>query len=233
VVRRVEEACARGERVFWVVPRIEAEDDDDEEDPLASANLRAEALTAALPARKVVVLHGSLRPEDKRAAMRAFRSGEAQVLVGTTVIEVGVDVPEATLMVIEDAERFGLAQLHQLRGRVGRGATPGRCILVHGEPLEGPAKGRLTAMCELSSGEEIARADLELRGAGDLGGTRQHGAEEELLFLEPGATYPWLERVEADALELLARDPALAAHPILASLVGRLGHVIAVREEAG
>jgi ATP-dependent DNA helicase RecG len=165
--------------------------------------------------------------------MRAFRSGEAHVLVGTTVIEVGVDVPEATLMVIEDAERFGLSQLHQLRGRVGRGSRPGACVLVHGEPLEGPAKGRLDAMTRLHDGEDVARADLELRGAGDLGGTRQHGAEEELLFLEAGARYPWIERLEADARALRERDPALAAHPVLASLVARLAHVIAVREEAG
>jgi ATP-dependent DNA helicase RecG len=228
----VDEACARAERVFWVVPRIEAEDDDDD-DPLASATHRAEALASALPGRKVVMLHGGMKADDKRAVMRAFRSGEAQVLVGTTVIEVGVDVPEATLMVVEDAERFGLAQLHQLRGRVGRGERPGACVLLHGEPLEGPAKGRLVAMTEMSTGEEIARADLDLRGAGDLGGTRQHGAEEELLFLDPGASYAWLERVEEDARALHATDPTLGSQPALASLVLRLGHVLAVREEAG
>src|SRR5690606_36898853 len=106
---------------------------------------------------------------EKRRVMSDFRAGEAEVLVGTTVIEVGVDVPQATLMVVEDAERFGLAQLHQLRGRVGRGARPGVCVLLHGEPLEGLARARLSALTELSSGEDVARADLELRGAGDLG----------------------------------------------------------------
>ena len=138
-------------------------------------------------------------------------------------------------MVIEDAERFGLAQLHQLRGRVGRGARPGACVLVHGEPLEGIARDRLVALTELESGEDIARADLELRGAGDLGGTRQHGVEEELLWLEPGATYRWLERVEQDARAIHAVDPALDAddHRVLGALTKRMGHVIAVREEAG
>ena len=167
--------------------------------------------------------------------MHAFRRGEADVLVGTTVVEVGVDVPDATLIVVEDAQRFGLAQLHQLRGRVGRGARPGHCVLLHAEPLEGLAKARLTALTELSTGEEVARADLELRGAGDLGGTRQHGAEDELLYLTQGVTYPWLERIEADARAIAAKDPALAAeeHRVLGSLVARFGHAIAVREEAG
>jgi ATP-dependent DNA helicase RecG len=157
------------------------------------------------------------------------------VLVGTTVVEVGVDVPDATLMVVEDAQRFGLAQLHQLRGRVGRGARPGQCILLHAEPLEGFARARLHALTELSTGEEIARADLELRGAGDLGGTRQHGAEEELLYLTQGVTYGWLERIEADARAIAASDPALARdeHRALGSLVAKVGQVIAVREEAG
>jgi ATP-dependent DNA helicase RecG len=202
---------------------------------MASAVEREEMLRVALPNARTVILHGAMNAADKRRAMQAFRSGEADVLVGTTVIEVGVDVPEATLMVVEDAERFGLAQLHQLRGRVGRGATPGRCVLLHSEPLDGLARERLVALTELSSGEEIAKIDLELRGAGDLGGTRQHGVEEELLWLEPGATYPWLARIEEDAKEMFAADPKLAAddHRVLSSLVKRMGHVIAVREEAG
>lgn len=238
VIARVEQACARGERVFWIVPRIEADaDDEEEDDPLASAVERRDLLEAALAAndRRVVILHGAMSAVEKRAAMQAFRRGDADVLVGTTVVEVGVDVPEATLMVVEDAQRFGLAQLHQLRGRVGRGSRPGACILLHGEPLEGFAKRRLTALTELSTGEEIARADLELRGAGDLGGTRQHGAEDELLYLAQGVTYPWLERIEADARAIASVDPELASdeHRVLGSLVARLGHAIAVREEAG
>jgi ATP-dependent DNA helicase RecG len=239
IIARVEEACARGERVFWIVPRIEADPDDeeDEDDPLATAVERRELLDRALGAngRKVVLLHGGMSAVDKRTTMHAFRSGAADVLVGTTVVEVGVDVPDATLIVVEDAQRFGLAQLHQLRGRVGRGARPGHCVLLHAEPLEGLAKARLTALTELSTGEEVARADLELRGAGDLGGTRQHGAEDELLYLTQGVTYPWLERIEADARAIAKSDPSLAAeeHRVLGSLVARFGHAIAVREEAG
>lgn len=239
VIARVEEHCARGERVFWIVPRIEADPDDDEDDddPLATAVERRESLAAALKAngRNVVLLHGGMSAVDKRETMQAFRRGDAEVMVGTTVVEVGVDVPEATLMIVEDAQRFGLAQLHQLRGRVGRGARPGTCILLHGEPLEGLAKARLTALGELSTGEEVARADLELRGAGDLSGTRQHGAEDELLYLVQGATYPWLERIESDARAIATVDPGLAneEHRVLGSLVARFGHVIAVREEAG
>lgn len=239
VIARVEAACARGERVFWIVPRIEADPDDEEgeQDPLATAVERRERLARWLApnGRNVVLLHGGMSAVDKRGAMRAFRSGEADVLVGTTVVEVGVDVPDATLIVVEDAQRFGLAQLHQLRGRVGRGARPGACILLHAEPLEGLAKRRLTALTELSTGEEVARADLELRGAGDLGGTRQHGAEDELLYLTQGVTYPWLERIEADARAIAAKDPTLATeeHRVLGSLVARFGHAIAVREEAG
>ena len=238
VIARVEQACARGERVFWIVPRIEADpDDEDDDDPLATAVERRELLAVALSdsKRNVMLLHGGMSAVDKRETMQAFRRGAADVLVGTTVVEVGVDVPEATLIVVEDAQRFGLAQLHQLRGRVGRGARPGQCILLHGEPLEGFAKARLTALTELSTGEEVARADLELRGAGDLGGTRQHGAEDELLYLTAGITYPWLERIEADARAIAKADPTLAAeeHRVLGSLVARFGHAIAVREEAG
>lgn len=240
VVERVDETSRRGERVFWVVPRIDPigdadEDDADDIDPMASAVEREEMLRVALPDARIVLLHGAMSAADKRSAMQAFRSGEADVLVGTTVIEVGVDVPEATLMVVEDAERFGLAQLHQLRGRVGRGARPGSCVLLHAEPLEGLARERLVALTELSSGEELAKVDLELRGAGDLGGTRQHGVEEELLWLEPGATHPWLARIEEDAKEMHVADPNLAAedHRVLSSVVKRMGHVIAVREEAG
>ena len=237
VIARVEEACARGERVFWIVPRIEPDPDDDEDDPLATAVERQAVLEGALAknARRVVLLHGGMSAERKRETMRAFRRGDASVLVGTTVVEVGVDVPEATLMVVEDAQRFGLAQLHQLRGRVGRGARPGHCILLHSQPLEGFAKARLRALTELQSGEEVARADLELRGAGDLSGTRQHGAEDELLYLAQGVTYGWLERIEADARSIAKNDPQLAHedHRVLGSLVARLGHAIAVREEAG
>lgn len=243
VVDRVIAAAKRGERVFWIVPRVEAVTEDeeggegDDDVPLTSAVERHAALEATLGRHglRAGILHGGMPGDAKRAAMRAFRAGDTDVLVGTTVVEVGVDVPEATLIVVENAERFGLAQLHQLRGRVGRGALPGTCILVHPEPLEGPAQARLGVLTRLSHGEDVARADLELRGAGDLGGTRQHGVEDELLYLLAGAPHPWLPRVEDDARAIRAADPKLAApeHAVLGSMVARLGHAIAVREDAG
>ncbi len=233
-------ACARGDRAFVVAPRIheptQDEDDDDREtDEGANATALFERLSEALTPHRVGLVHGGLSPDEKTRAMRAFRSGETLVLVGTTVVEVGVDVPQATLMVVCHAERFGLAQLHQLRGRVGRGAQPGRCVLVHGEPLDGLAESRLRALVRLERGIDIAKADLELRGAGDLGGTRQSGMEEELLYLDPAAPPPWLARIESDARAILAADPELAAeeHRALCLAVRRFAVAIAAREEAG
>jgi ATP-dependent DNA helicase RecG len=235
VIEDVRAACARGERVFFVSPRIEVTADDDEEDESAGAVARAAELSARLQGVTIALVHGGMRPEEKRRAMRAFRAGEAQVLVGTTVIEVGVDVPEATLMVVDHAERFGLAQLHQMRGRVGRGDVPGRCVLLHKAPLDDLARRRLHVLCTVSDGAAVARADLELRGAGDLSGTRQHGEPEGLLFLDPTSPPAWLAHVEDDARALLAGDPELTRpeHEALRLVVRRLGHNIAVREEAG
>ena len=195
VVEEIRARAGRGERVFFIAPRIEVTaDDDDDLDPSTGAIARAEELSKRLAPHVVALVHGAMRAEDKRRAMRAFRAGDAQVLVGTTVVEVGVDVPEATLIVVDHAERFGLAQLHQLRGRVGRGDVPGRCVLLHDADPGDLAKRRLNALCKLSDGAAIARADLELRGAGDLSGTRQHGAEEEdLLYLDPARPPPWLD----------------------------------------
>jgi ATP-dependent DNA helicase RecG len=183
----------------------------------------------------VGLVHGALSPEEKRLAMRAFRSGETQVLVGTTVVEVGVDVPEATLMVIDGAERFGLAQLHQMRGRVGRGERPGRCILLHDDSLAPLAEERLSAVCDSNDGAEIARADLKLRGPGDLGGTRQSGAEGELVFLDAADPPPWLARIEADARAILERDPKLSheEHRALALAAARFRVAMIAREDAG
>jgi ATP-dependent DNA helicase RecG len=237
VVRDVRDVVAREERAFVVAPRIEdsADDEDDEADTGAAAVALAESLAKTLAPARVALVHGALSADDKRRAMRAFRAGDAQVLVGTTVVEVGVDVPEATLMVVDGAERFGLAQLHQLRGRVGRGDRPGRCVLVHAERLDDRARARLEAIARLDRGIDVARADLELRGAGDLGGTRQSGVEEELLYLDPNEPPAWLARIEDDARALLARDPRLEApeHRALALMVKRLAVAMAVREEAG
>ena len=138
-------------------------------------------------------------------------------------------------MVVDAADRFGLAQLHQLRGRVGRGERPGACILLHDEPLLDLAHRRLKTLAGTTEGADIARADLELRGAGDLGGTRQSGIVEDFTWLNPSAPPPWIERVEADASAILAHDPKLEApeHRALALAVRRFAVAIAVREEAG
>jgi ATP-dependent DNA helicase RecG len=234
VFAQARAAIKRGERVFWVVPRIEAAEDDEDEDEAGTIEARAKALGRSLGKGSVGVIHGRMSGAEKRAAMQAFRAGDAPVLVGTTVVEVGVDVPEATLIVIEEAERYGLAQLHQLRGRVGRGARAGRCVLLHG-PLEGAARRRLEALVALDRGDDVAKADLELRGAGDLGGTRQHGEEDELVYLDPSATYPWLERLDADVRSIRAADPALerAEHRVLGAFVARFERAITAREEAG
>jgi ATP-dependent DNA helicase RecG len=234
VLTQAREACARGERVFFVCPRID-DDDDEEEEQQLGAVARAERLRGDLSPAAVVVVHGAMPPEHRVRAMRAFRRGEAQVLVGTTVVEVGVDVPEATLMVVEGAERFGLAQLHQLRGRVGRGARPGRCVLLHDEPLGDLAAQRLETLARTSDGADIARADLALRGSGDLGGTRQSGDALDFAWLDPGDPPRWIERVESDARALLARDAGLLApeHRALALAVRRFAVQLAVREEAG
>lgn len=241
VVTLAEAAADRGERVFWVVPRVEDTGEDEDVDELASMNERVKFLRDQLGGRFAPVgsIHGKMKPDEKRAAMAAFRAGDTRILVGTTVIEVGVDVPEATLIVIEDAEQFGLAQLHQLRGRVGRGDRRGECILLHADSLgdggSNLAHARLTRLCALANGDDVARADLELRGAGDLSGTRQHGADDAFLYLDESATYPWLERIEADARAIRAsdRELALPEHRTLGSLIAKLRRAIAVREEAG
>lgn len=234
VVAEVRAACARGERVLFVCPRIE-EDDEDDEDKESGVVARAERLSRALSPVRVVVVHGAMRARDRAEAMRALRRGDAQVLVGTTVIEVGIDIPEATLVVIDGAERFGLAQLHQLRGRVGRGERAGRCILLHDDAPSDLARRRLETIVDIRDGAEIARADLALRGAGDLGGTRQSGLAVDFEWLAPDDPPPWIDRIEADARAIVDRDPRLERpeHRALAQAVRRFARQIAVREEAG
>jgi ATP-dependent DNA helicase RecG len=171
VVARIVQACRDGRQVYWVCPLIE------ESDELRSqaAEETAASLAEALPDVKVGIVHGRMPPAKKDQAMLAFKACKIQLLVATTVIEVGVDVPNATLMVIENAERMGLAQLHQLRGRVGRGAEASTCVLLYRSPLSELARERLKVIRETNDGFEIARRDLELRGPGELLGTRQTG----------------------------------------------------------
>jgi len=161
------------------------------------------------PAIRVGLIHGRLKSDEKAATMDAFQRGEIQVLVATTVIEVGVDVPNASIMVIEHAERFGLAQLHQLRGRVGRGATESTCVLLFEEPLSDTAKARLKVIYENTDGFEIARQDLRIRGPGEILGARQSGVPL-LRFVDLEADAALIEQARDAAEELLRTDLAAA-----------------------
>ena len=233
--RGIRTTLEKGGRVFVVCPRIGG--DEDEEDAVEtgpSCIERAESLARVFGEKAIVLAHGAMKPAALTQAMRSFRSGDTPILVGTTVVEVGVDVPEATLMIIDGAEHFGLAQLHQLRGRVGRGEKPGICLLVHDVPLGAPQKARLEALCRFERGADIAREDLRLRGSGDLGGTRQSG-QEGLLYLDPLEEPPWLGRLGEDVARLRAEDPKLEKpeHLGLRLALERTRRALAVREEAG
>ncbi|MDJ0907593.1 MAG: ATP-dependent DNA helicase RecG [Woeseiaceae bacterium] len=174
IVARVRAACEAGQQAYWVCPLIEESDVLDYQAAEASYAM----LTEALPDIRVGLVHGRMRPAEKEKGMQAFKEGLIQLLVATTVIEVGVDVPNATLMIIENAERMGLAQLHQLRGRVGRGSGQSHCVLMYKPPLGQLAKSRLSVLRETNDGFVVAQRDLELRGPGELLGTRQTGLPE-------------------------------------------------------
>lgn len=202
VMEAVARAVDRGERAFWVCPAVNSEDVGD-----ASAEARREVL-AEIVRGPVEMVHGRMTAADRDAALERFRSGAAKVLVATTVIEVGVDVPEATIIVIERAEKFGLAQLHQLRGRVGRGDKPSSCLLLYRAPLSDTGKERLDTLRKTTDGFAIAEADFKLRGAGDLLGLKQSGAPDLRVFdLERDVDLLAIART--DARSLLAADPDL------------------------
>jgi ATP-dependent DNA helicase RecG len=171
IVERIDTACRSGRQAYWVCPLI------DESDLVRyeAAEKTAAQLAEALPGVRIGLVHGRMAGRQKDAVMTAFKQGQLDLLVATTVIEVGVDVPNASLMVIENAERMGLAQLHQLRGRVGRGSIESSCILLYQAPLSPIARERLAVLRETNDGFEVARRDLELRGPGELLGTRQTG----------------------------------------------------------
>ncbi|MDI1360589.1 ATP-dependent DNA helicase RecG [Methylotenera sp.] len=171
ILQRVREACAQGNQAYWVCPLIE----ESEALQLATANDTYALMQSEFPELKIGLVHGRMKPAEKQAVMAAFSAGETQLLVATTVIEVGVDVPNASLMVIEHAERMGLSQLHQLRGRVGRGAAKSTCILLYQNKLSETARARLKVIYESNDGFAIAQADLNLRGPGEYLGTRQSG----------------------------------------------------------
>ena len=216
IVERVRRGCAEGRQAYWVCPLIE----ESEKLELQTAVALHQELTQALPELSVGLLHGRMKADDKAAAMAAFAGGSTRVLVATTVIEVGVDVPNACLMVIEHAERFGLAQLHQLRGRVGRGAAESVCYLLFEEPLGDTAKARLKVIFGSNDGFEIARADLQIRGPGEFLGARQSGVPM-LRFADLERDAALIEQARDAADDLLLREPAAAAAHVARWLGGK------------
>ncbi len=216
IVERVRKICAAGRQVYWVCPLIE----ESEKLELQTAVALHAELTATLTDLSAGLLHGRMKPAEKAATMAAFVRGEVDVLVATTVIEVGVDVPNATMMVIEHAERFGLAQLHQLRGRVGRGADESVCILLFEEPMSDLAKARLKVVYENSNGFEIARQDLLIRGPGEFLGARQSGMPL-LRFADLERDVKLIEAARDAADELLRREPGAAQAHLERWLGGR------------
>ncbi|WP_411852705.1 ATP-dependent DNA helicase RecG [Stenotrophomonas sp. LGBM10] len=205
LIQRIAVACAEGQQVYWVCTLIE----ESEELDATPAQATFESLQALLPGVRVGLVHGRLKASEKLATMVAFKAGQIDLLVATTVIEVGVDVPNASLMIIENAERLGLAQLHQLRGRVGRGSAVSRCVLLYQAPLSNMARARLETMRQTNDGFLIAEKDLELRGPGELLGTRQTGlAAFRMADLARDADL--LPGVHELAERLLAEAPAVA-----------------------
>ncbi|TKW66204.1 MAG: ATP-dependent DNA helicase RecG [Paracoccus denitrificans] len=205
VVDRIGQAIARGVRAYWVCPLVEESELSD----LTAAEARFSALRARF-GDAVRMVHGQMPAEERDAAMADFTAGRAQILVATTVIEVGVDVPEATIMVIEHAESFGLAQLHQLRGRVGRGDAASSCVLIYRAPLSTNGRRRLETLRETEDGFKLAEVDLSMRGAGDLIGTAQSGLPRfRIADLERQAAL--MQVAQSDARAFLERDPQMTS----------------------
>jgi ATP-dependent DNA helicase RecG len=206
VVERIRAACAVGRQAYWVCTLIE----ESETLQAQAAEATWQELQAALPEFRIGLIHGRMKPVEKVAAMANFKSGELHLLVATTVIEVGVDVPNASLMIVENAERLGLAQLHQLRGRVGRGSAESYCLLVYQAPLSQQGKARLQVLRESNDGFVIAEKDLQLRGPGELLGTRQTGLLQ-LRIADLQRDAELLPRVRELALDLHTQNPTNAA----------------------
>ena len=219
IVARVAQSCREGRQAYWVCPLIEESEHLDSQ----AATDTAEALGGALAPLRVGLIHGRLAEKDKQTVMLAFVAGEIDLLVATTVIEVGVDVPNASLMVIENAERLGLSQLHQLRGRVGRGLARADCVLLYQAPLSETARHRLQVLRETNDGFVIAERDLELRGPGEVLGTRQTGLAEFRIadLSRDRALLPLVQRM---ADELLAEAPALVERLIERWVVARMDY---------
>jgi ATP-dependent DNA helicase RecG len=222
VVERVREACRAGRQAYWVCTLIE----ESEALQCQAAEDTAALLAAALPDLRVGLVHGRQRPAQKEAAMAAFKAGETDLLVATTVIEVGVDVPNASLMVIENPERLGLAQLHQLRGRVGRGAVESHCVLLYHAPLGEAAQQRLAVLRDTTDGFVIAQRDLELRGPGEVLGTRQTG-EMQFRIADLLRDQPMVGQVQRAADLILERYPD-RVDPLIRRWVGERSHYAGV-----
>ncbi len=220
IIARISHACANDRQAYWVCPLIDESD-------LLSAQAATDTLTLlsdALPHLRIDLVHGRMSEKDKSAVMQAFSAHQLDLLVATTVIEVGVDVPNASLMVIENAERLGLSQLHQLRGRVGRGTTTADCLLLYKTPLSDTAKHRLKVIRETNDGFVIAERDLQLRGAGEVLGTKQTGASEYRIA-DIARDHEMLPLVQRTADELLYSEPAIVDRIIERWLTDRIEYV--------
>jgi ATP-dependent DNA helicase RecG len=216
VMQRIRAACGEGRQAYWVCPLIE----ESEALQLETARATHERLTTELPDLTVGLVHGRLPADEKAATMQAFISGRVQVLVATTVIEVGVDVPHASLMVIEHAERFGAAQIHQMRGRVGRGSAESVCVLLYQQPLSAAARERLRIVYEYTDGFRIAHEDMLLRGPGEYLGARQSGAPF-LRFADLAHDGDLLDAARAAAEQMLTRYPEHATRHAARWMSGR------------
>ena len=222
---RIKEEVAQGHQAYVVVPRISAGDSTDSDidflygqpskDISSVEELGPQLQSGPLAGLRIAPLHGRLSSEEKDSTMRAFAAGEIDVLISTTVIEVGVDVANATVMVVMDADRFGVSQLHQLRGRVGRGTSPGLCLLVTSAAPDSPAMERLDAISKTTDGFELSRIDLEQRREGDVLGANQSGTRSHLRLLRVLRDEDLIEEARSDAQEILEVDPDLAKHPLL------------------
>ncbi|MGJ6962177.1 ATP-dependent DNA helicase RecG [Streptosporangium sp. G11] len=228
---RLREEIELGRQAYVVCPRIgdlEGDEgdmskaDDERRPPLAVLDVAETLSQGPLHGLRTEVLHGKLPPEEKEAVMKAFTRGEIDVLVATTVIEVGVDVPNSSVMVIMDADRFGVSQLHQLRGRVGRGGLPGLCLLVTDSPGGTPARARLDAVAATLDGFELSRVDLEQRREGDVLGVAQSGRRSSLKMLRLLRDEDVIHAARLDAEAMLEADPELAGHPVLRAEIDRL-----------
>ena len=204
----MKQEIAKGRQVYVVYPLIKESEAMDYKD--LTDGYEAISRDFPLPEYVTTICHGKMKPADKEESMRQFKSGEADIMVATSVIEVGVDVPNATVMVIESAERFGLSQLHQLRGRVGRGGEQSYCILMSGEKLSKESRARLDAMCETNDGFRLAELDLKLRGAGDINGTLQSGMAFDLKIANPTLDVQILTVSREAAAGILSGDRGLS-----------------------